>query len=50
MKDSIKNVYNGIKQINQNYDFFKGNSESPLCKDFINRIYENNVILKNTKN
>lgn len=26
LKESIKNIYNGIKTINQNYDYLKGDS------------------------
>ena len=30
LKESIKNVYVGIKNLNQNYDFLKGDIEGPL--------------------
>lgn len=35
LKESIKNVYVGIKNMNQNYDFLKGDLEGPLTLEYI---------------
>lgn len=35
LKDSIKNIYVGIKTINQNYDYLKGDLEGALNTDYI---------------
>lgn len=41
LKDSIKNIYVGIKKINQNYDYLKGNADEPLNLDYIGKVEEN---------
>lgn len=41
LKDSIKHIYMGIKTINQNYDFLKGDIDGPLNPDYIKKVEEN---------
>lgn len=38
LKESIKNVYVGIKNINQNYDYLKGDLEGPLSLEYISKV------------
>lgn len=49
LKESIKTIYNGIKAFNQNYDFIKGNSESLLSENFIDRVMQTSKKYKNIK-
>ena len=49
LKESIKSVYNGIREFNQNYDFIKGNSDSLLSENYIQRVMETSRKYKNTK-
>lgn len=44
LKESIKNVYVGIKSINQNYDFLKGDLDGPLNSDYIQKVEENYLL------
>lgn len=41
LKESIKNVYVGIKNINQNYDYLKGDLEGPLSLEYIAKVEQN---------
>lgn len=38
LKDSIKNVYLGIKSINYNYDYLKGDLDGPLTMEYISKV------------
>lgn len=49
LKESIKNVYVGIKNINQNYDFLKGDLEGPLTLDYIDKVQDSYNLNKNVR-
>lgn len=49
LKESIKNVYVGIKNINQNYDFLKGDLEGPLTLDYIDKVQDSYTLNKNVR-
>lgn len=38
LKESIKNVFVGIKNLNQNYDYLKGDLEGPLNQEYISKV------------
>ena len=41
LKDSIKDIYVGIKTLNKNYDYLKGDIEGALNNDYIKKVQEN---------
>ena len=38
LKDSIKDIYVGIKTLNKNYDYLKGDIEGALNNDYIKKV------------